>query len=181
MTRVIDTIALGFSIDPLIRWLFPEPKKFLATFPVLVRLYAEKALEHQSAYHIDNYAGSTLWLPPGIHQDEEGLTRLFQDIFSGSMQEDVLSLFEQMDMFHPDEPCYYLTFIAVDPAQQGNGYGSRLLEHTLKLCDSDKVPAYLESSNPTNLSLYKRFGFELVGNIQVGASPPVFPMIRAPQ
>ena len=38
--------------------------------------------------------------------------------------------------------------------------------------------ACLESSNPKNIPLYERHGFELLGTIQVGASPPIFPMLR---
>ena len=32
--------------------------------------------------------------------------------------------------------------------------------------------AYLESSNPKNMSLYERHGFESMGRIQIGDSPP---------
>jgi hypothetical protein len=39
----------------------------------------------------------------------------------------------------------------------------------------------LESSNPKNISLYLRHGFEVIGEIQVGSSPVVTPMIRNPQ
>ena len=181
MARVIDAIVLGFSADPIARWLFPEPQQFLATFPTVTRMFGGRAFEYESAYHVDGYIGAALWLPPDVHPDGEGLTTLFEDKFSGPMLEDILSLFEQMDKFHPDEPCWHLTFIAVDPAQQGNGYGSALLEHSLASCDKDKKLAYLESTNSANLSLYRRYGFEVVGNIQAGASPPMFPMIREPQ
>jgi len=44
-----------------------------------------------------------------------------------------------------------------------------------------KKLAYLESTNPANLSLYQRHGFEFIGNIQAGTSPPLFPMIREPR
>jgi hypothetical protein len=39
----------------------------------------------------------------------------------------------------------------------------------------------LESTNEANLTLYQRHGFELVGNIQAGSSPSMFPMIREPR
>ena len=181
MPRVIDTIVLGFAADPIVRWLFPEPQEFLTTFPTLTRLFGGRAFEHNSAYKTDGYTGAALWLPPDIHPDEEGLTSLFDDKFSGVMLEDIFSLFEQMDKFHPDEPCWHLAFIAVDPAQQGNGLGSALLEHTLASCDKDHKLAYLESTNPANLPLYLRYGFEVIGDIQTGASPPMFPMIREPR
>lgn len=53
------------------------------------------------------------------------------------------------------------------------------MKHALRRVDEDRLPAYLESSNPRNISLYERHGFEVVGEIQVGKSPVMTPMIRA--
>ncbi len=180
-SRVIDSIVLGFSADPILRWFFPEPQKYLINCPTLMQLFGGRAFEHNSAYHIENYTGAALWLPPNVHPDEEGLTKLFQASFDGAQLDEVSSLFEQMDNFHPDEPCWHLAFIAVDPAQQNKGYGSTLTKHTLEAVDNDKKLAYLESTNEANLSLYQRHGFELVGNIQAGNSPSLFPMVREPR
>jgi RimJ/RimL family protein N-acetyltransferase len=54
------------------------------------------------------------------------------------------------------------------------------MRHALIPCDRDRTMAYLESTNPKNISLYERHGFELLGTIQVGASAPLFPMLRKP-
>ncbi len=83
-----------------------------------MKLFGGRAFQHYSAYHIQNYTGAALWLPPNIHPDEEGLTKLFQDGFEGAQLAEIFSLFEQMDKYHPDEACWHLAFIAVDPAQQ---------------------------------------------------------------
>jgi ribosomal protein S18 acetylase RimI-like enzyme len=93
--------------------------------------------------------------------------------------QEVTRVFERMAAYHPAEPHWYLPMIGVDPAHQGRGYGSALLRHGLHQCDEDRVPAYLESSNPANVPLYARHGFVVLGTIQVGASPPIFPMLRA--
>jgi ribosomal protein S18 acetylase RimI-like enzyme len=85
---------------------------------------------------------------------------------------------ERMGACHPAEPHWYLPLIGVDPAHQRQGFGSVLLQHALSQCDHDHTPAYLESSNPANIPLYRRHGFEVMGTIQVGSSPPVFPMLR---
>jgi predicted acetyltransferase len=61
----------------------------------------------------------------------------------------------------------------VDPSQQSKGFGSALLQHTLIQFDRDNKLAYLESSNPRNIPLYKRHGFELLGSIQIGTSPSI--------
>lgn len=180
-SRAISSLVLGFGTDPIFRWLYPEAQDYLAYFPTIVQLFGGGAFAHGTACHMQNYAGAALWLPPDIHPDEEGLTELLQNHFEGAQLEEIFSIFEQMDKFHPDIPCWHLAFIAVDAAQQNKGFGSALLEHTLKAVDSDKKLAYLESTNEANLTLYQRHGFELVGNIQAGDSPPLFPMIREPR
>jgi hypothetical protein len=42
-------------------------------------------------------------------------------------------------------------------------------------CDQEHMPAYLESSNSANMPLYQRFGFEVLGVIRAGHSPPMVP------
>jgi ribosomal protein S18 acetylase RimI-like enzyme len=55
------------------------------------------------------------------------------------------------------------------------------MRHATERCDRDGLPAYLESSNPRNISLYQRHGFEVVGRIQAGTSPVMTPMYRKPR
>jgi ribosomal protein S18 acetylase RimI-like enzyme len=86
-----------------------------------------------------------------------------------------------MRRYHPQEPHWFLPFIGSDPSQQGKGYGTALMKHALVPCDLDHKLAYLEASNPKNIPLYERHGFELLGVIQVGTSPPIFPMLRKPR
>jgi ribosomal protein S18 acetylase RimI-like enzyme len=86
-----------------------------------------------------------------------------------------------MGSYHPAEPHWYLPMIGVDPGRQGKGYGSALMQHALIRCDRESKPAYLETSNPRNVPLYKRYGFELLDTFQIGSSPSVFPMLRPPK
>jgi hypothetical protein len=39
----------------------------------------------------------------------------------------------------------------------------------------------MESTNPANIPLYRRHGFEMIGQIQVDDAPPLFPMLRRPR
>jgi len=55
------------------------------------------------------------------------------------------------------------------------------MKHALLACDREQKPAYLESSNPANLSLYERHGFEVVAEVSEGGSPITFPMLRKAQ
>jgi ribosomal protein S18 acetylase RimI-like enzyme len=69
--------------------------------------------------------------------------------------------------------------IAADPSQTGRGLGAALMKHALQICDEQGLPAYLESSNPRNISLYERHGFEVMGEIRTDTSPLMTPMYRA--
>jgi len=68
----------------------------------------------------------------------------------------------------------------VEPRSQARGLGADLMRHAVARCDEDGTLAYLESSNPRNISLYRRFGFEVIGEIRVGAAPLLTPMVRLP-
>ena len=92
-----------------------------------------------------------------------------------------MQVMRQMESHHPREPHWYLPLIGIDPKHQGKGLGGALLDHALKICDRDGALAYLESSNPRNVPLYQRHGFEILGQIQFGSSPTLVPMLRRPQ
>ena len=44
--------------------------------------------------------------------------------------------------------------------------------------DADGAPAYLESTNPRNVSLYERHGFVATGSIELPGGPPLTAMLR---
>ena len=179
--QAIGTVVLAFSADPVARWFYPDPHQYLLHLPSFVRAFAGKAFEHNSAYYVDGYLGAALWLPPDVHPDENALIELLQRTIPEENQQNIFAFIEQMDSSHPSEPHWYLPMIGVDPAHQHQGYGSALLERTLLACDRDHRLAYLESSSPKSIPLYERHGFELLGTIQVGKSPPLFPMQRKPR
>lgn len=177
----VDMMVLAHSGDPLARFAFPEPGQYLRYFPDLIRLFCGGAFEHGTGLYVEGYIGAALWLPPGVHPDEEAMGELLSNAIPEQNQEDFFALFEQMGGFHPEEPHWYLPLIGVDPAQQNKGYGSALLKRSLVECDRGNKLAYLESTNPKNISLYQRYGFELLDTLQVGTSPPVSPMLRKPR
>ncbi|HYZ60186.1 MAG TPA: GNAT family N-acetyltransferase [Nitrososphaeraceae archaeon] len=177
----IDVLVLAFSADPVAQWIWPDPQQYYMHFPSFVKVFGGKAFTHRSAYYIDGYAAAALWLPPDVFPDEDMLISIFRHSVSEQIQKDVFTVFDHMARYHPNEPHWYLPLMGVDPLRQGKGFGSALMKHALIQCDLDNKLAYLESSNPRNMSLYERFGFELLGTIQAGTSPPIFPMLRRPQ
>jgi ribosomal protein S18 acetylase RimI-like enzyme len=178
---IIDALRLAFSVDPATRWVWPEPQKYLSHFSSFVKAFGGKAFSYKSAHYIGNYSGVALWLPPNVHPDVEQLIALLQSTGSDDAKRYGPQIFEKMDSYHPKEPHWYLPLLGVDPLYHGKGFGSALLQHALAKYDQDNVYAYLESSNPRNIPLYERHGFELLGTIQFDTSPSIFPMLRKPK
>lgn len=177
--RVFDTLTLAFAADPAVRWMFPDPQQHLRVFPAFAKAFGGAAITRGTALLSEDHAGAALWLPPDAAPDERALTALLEQSVAHREKEDAFALFEEMARRHPDRPHWYLPLIGVEPARQGQGHGSALLEHGLRLCDEARLPAYLESTNPRNIPLYERYGFEVIGEIRVGRCPPIFPMLRA--
>jgi ribosomal protein S18 acetylase RimI-like enzyme len=174
----IGVLTLAFSVDPMARWSLPDPAKYLAIFSSIVKAFGGSAFDKGTAYIANGFTGAALWLPPGAKSDEKTLKRLFDENTDDVIKKDMQGIFGQMEKFHPTEPHWYLPMIGVDPTHQGAGVGSALMTETLKDVDRDGSIAYLESSNPRNISLYERHGFAVIGEIQSGSSPVVRPMLR---
>ena len=175
--QLLATILLGFSMDPFVRFFWPKAGDYLNCTQAF-DAFGGGAIANGTAYVTDNFEGVALWFPPGSGPDEERFVAILEATARQEVLEDGFRVFESMGEYHPDEPCWYLPLIAVDPAHQGRGFGAQLMKHALDRCDSEGLPAYLESTNPRNISLYQRHGFQVMGEIKFGASPVVTPMIR---
>ncbi len=178
--RAVSTLVAAFVADPFIRWMFPEAKQYLTYFPQVLRFFAGAAFEHNGAYRSDDFKAAACWLPPDVGPDEEALGEVLMQGLEDDLQANVFAVLEQVGASHPSMPHYYLPAIGVEPIMQGRGYGSILMEHGVAVCDRHQVAAYLESTNPANVPLYERFGFEVIGQIQVDGSPILTRMLRTP-
>jgi ribosomal protein S18 acetylase RimI-like enzyme len=179
--RAIDTIAVAFVADPMTRWVWPNAHEYLSVMQSFVRAFGGAAFSHDGAFCSDEYAGAALWLAPGVATDEKRLGELMESTAAPAAREAGPAIFEQMANYHPKEAHWYLPLIGVDPAHQGRGHGDALMRYALERFDRQKLPAYLESTNPRNISLYRRHGFEELGTIQAGSSPTLVPMLRRPR
>jgi ribosomal protein S18 acetylase RimI-like enzyme len=175
----IASLVTSFTLDPFIRWMLPEPRQYLNYFPEILKHFAGGAFDNASAYRSEDYLGSALWLPPGVSPDEEALGMVMEEGVAPDRLGDAFAVLEEVGESHPEEEHWYLPAIGVDPTCQGNGYGTALLKKGLEVCDRDHVAAYLESTNPLNIPLYQRCGFEVLGKIRAGNSPALIPMLRS--
>lgn len=177
--RLVDTCVLGFAADPMARWMFPDGRAYLAAMKRIFWSFGGlSALDAETFRILPDYSGYVTWLPPASHIDEDGMGSILQEYVLPSDLSEVDDVFERMAQFHPHEPHWYLPIIAIDPAHQGKGRGALLLEDGLATCDGKHLVGYLESTSPRSVKFYERFGYQVLDEIQVGKSPPIFPMRR---
>lgn len=179
--KALYTIVTAFAADPLTRWVVPQADNYVTYGVRIFDAFGGAAFAAGSAYEVSGFAGVALWVPPGHEEEaaEEAFARTLVEIVAPERLDEVTRVLDEMQSYHPVEPCWYLPLIGVDPCHQGQGFGAKLMKYALAQCDAQGLPAYLESSNPANITLYERHGFELMGRIQSASSPPVHPMYRA--
>jgi ribosomal protein S18 acetylase RimI-like enzyme len=176
----ISTIVLGFAADPMARWVWPDSSQYLRIMPQFVKAFGGRAFENGTAYITEAARAAALWLPPGVQPDEAAMGAVITEALRPEIAEDIGPILQGMAEHHPHEPHWYLPLIAADPSWIGQGLGTLLMKHALRRCDEDGIAAYLESSNPRNISLYERHGFRIISQIQHGSSPTLTPMLRTP-
>jgi ribosomal protein S18 acetylase RimI-like enzyme len=177
--RAFDTLVLAFAGDPVERWLYPEAHEYLRWFPAFLAAFGGRAFSEKTVWRLDDFSAVALWLPPGAEADGEAVAAVLTESVAPAKHDDVFSVAGQMDEAHPTFPHWYLPWFGVDPALQGVGLGGELMEQCLRIVDQDHLPVYLETPNPRSLPFYKRQGFEVTGNAQAGACPPITFMLRA--
>ena len=177
-SSVISTIVLGFVADPMARWVWRDSSQYLRVMPPFVDAFGGRAFEHGTADIAEGVRAAALWLPPGVEPDEAKMDAIMEETLRPEISEDIAAVMKGMAEHHPREPHWYLPLVAADPNWIGQGLGTLLMKHALRRCDEEGVAAYLESSNPRNISFYERHGFKITGKIQCGSSPVMTPMLR---
>lgn len=176
--EAIDALTLAFARDPVMRWLYPEPTAYLTHSPEFTRAFGGPSFRAGSAWASEDGGGAALWFPSGVHPDGDAIGSVVFSTVAEVKREATRQIFEKMDECHPEEPHWYLAIIGVDTAHQGKGIGAQLMQGALERCDEEGLIAYLESTNPANISLYERHGFQVVGEIQIADAPVITPMLR---
>jgi ribosomal protein S18 acetylase RimI-like enzyme len=177
LDRVTGVLARAFQDDPMWRWALgrddtDDRRARLSRFfdTVARKVHARQEL----IFTAGDFAGAAVWMPPGKWRftlgDEARVAPGVVAAFGASGTVRLLKLLYGVERVHLRDPHYYLFAIGADPAQQGRGVGSALLAPMLARCDAEKMPAYLESSNPTNVPFYRRHGFVATGELRFGGN-----------
>jgi hypothetical protein len=55
--NIIDTVALAFAANPLVRWKYPDPNQYLSHIHKMAILFAGKAFDHGTVHYVEGYRG----------------------------------------------------------------------------------------------------------------------------
>src|SRR3954471_21709197 len=185
LASVTDALVSAFHDDPVMLYIFDKPggraKKQRALFMSEAKRSLKKGALHTTA---DGPAkGGAIWMAPG--QWKTGGLELLGQLplmFSlGTASPRALALLSQIEKTPPADPRWSLAIRGTATEHQGKGVGSALIEPVLTKCDTEGIPAYLESSKDSNIPFYKRHGFEVTGEITMKDGPTLWPMWRDPR
>ena len=176
--RAIDTLVTAFVVDPVVRWFYSEPWRYLSHFGDFVKTFGGQAFGEGSAWVLGDFQATAIWLSPASRLDDDAIAHHLQSTAPAEKLGDLLEVLGQMDAGHPPEPHWYLAWVGVDASMQGRGLGDDLMTQCLQVIDNDNAPAYLDNTNPRNVSFYERHGFRVTGQSQAGACPPLVGMLR---
>ena len=174
-----NALMMGFSTDPFQRWLMPDPTIYYKNYKKWTVNTCKQSFLEEGVFGDENNYGTAVWFPPGFDIDFADVSETYKEIPKDRKAE-AFKMFEMMGESRVHD-AWYLEYLAVDPSKQGSGLGSLILKESLKVIDELGEAAYLESSNPQNMSLYERFGFRFLKKIQVGSSPQINTMFRQPK
>jgi GNAT superfamily N-acetyltransferase len=174
---VTSIISPAMAHDPLWEHAFARPDGRTVDHAAFWRVFVAGALRYPCSWVTVGEEATAVWIPPdGIEmtpEQEQHLAEVAADQL-GPAADDYLELLSRFTAAHPlVKPHYYLTLLATHPLHWGKGIGMRLLAHNLELVDAEHLPAYLESSNPSNTRRYAAVGFEPRGEFRYPREGPM--------
>jgi GNAT superfamily N-acetyltransferase len=190
-------LAVAFADDPMITWVSGEAdrdRRIAAGAAGFFRPAVAAGLVRGHTYTVDatsalggahRSAGAAVWSPPDVRmfRDDEAtaLGMAVAEHLGQAALERLMALGDMVGSRHPaDVPHFYLFLLGA--AEQGRGVGARLVQPVLRRCDTDGLPAYLESSSAKNVSFYERLGFRVLWSARPAPDAPEFRgMWRDPQ
>ncbi len=175
------TLGRAFHDDPVMAHFLPDAAARARVLSRVFRLMFKLGLPHGACFVTGGYEAVTLWRPPnGWHVHLKDYIVNAPELFGifGLGVFNVMATLDRVEKVHPKEPHWYLQAIGTDPDKQGKGFGSLIMRERLAVADAAGLPCYLESSKDTNIPIYRSFGFEVTGEINIPDGPTIWPMWR---
>lgn len=178
LTQLVDTLSSAFQYDPALSWILPDSAQRRLRLPKLFGIVVRSDIAAGLVLRSKSCQAVTLWRPPG--KAHVGLMETLLSGFGyfqtfGAALGRGLAVSHAMDSHHPKGIDYwYLHYAAVRPEHQGKGWGSAAIREGLSRARSERLPVYLETAKESNVELYLKLGFKVVGDWHVSKAGPHF-------
>ncbi len=168
---VVATIMAGHGRYPAFLHLLPDPRQRTRVLRSFLTATVRDAISFQTVLAIrddTNITATAMWLPPGAFpwttRRKMAATRSILPAMLTDPRASRAFMHHStaLEHAHPTEPHWYLETLSVRPEHQRQGLGSRLITPILGRADQDRLPCYLETSDPANIDYYTRFGFRVL-------------------
>jgi GNAT superfamily N-acetyltransferase len=172
-------LARAFAQQPLMSFLLGPGRRrerrliFGAVCRDAWRAGCVEAVRHEGAL-----AAVAVWLPPGAHpvppRREARMLPAWLAVATLHPRAvpRLLRVPPVLDTLHPREPHWFLSLLGTEPAMWGRGLGAALVEHGLARARRAGVPVHLDTDSARNVAWYRRFGFEVTGEVRVMPEAP---------
>jgi ribosomal protein S18 acetylase RimI-like enzyme len=191
--QLVAMYQRSFWDDPAIEFLLPNENHRAKPLDAYMRMAVRYGLRHGRVRTIageDRPRVGSVWLPPGkAIASTIGLMRagFLQVILANLNYRSLRNFFAMGAMIEKHHKAdiqrnhWYLWILAADPAEQGKGLGTKVLEDELREADLAGLPCYVETAKEINLKFYEKQGFALKREDPLpGGGPPLWTLIRQP-
>lgn len=161
--RVIASLVAAFTKDSVLRYLFPDE----ATYPQYAAAFFghlfDKRVHKGTVWTIGRGASVAIWEPPAADNESP------EDSLAAHLPADALARVHAYDeAVHaalPTAPFWYLGVLGTHPDNAGRRWGHAVMRAGLRRAVADGLPAILKTSNPANVEVYRRAGWEVVRDV----------------
>jgi len=170
---VCKVLGDAFQDDPIMVFTYPDAEERKKKAQYGFYMLYNYGIKNEFAYATsENLEGVTMWLPPGnIYISiwtmmKNGMFYTLRKVgLKMKAMKRTMAIFNYTEKRHKELVPYdhwYLQNIGVKPEEQGKGYGGHLLRTMINEVKSDGLPIYLETNTEKAMSIYQRYGFEIL-------------------
>ena len=189
--KACKVLSSAFQYNPDTIFIYPDERerkeKLKYAFEVMYRYGIRNGEIYATSKNLE---GIVIWLPPNkVYPSNWSMVMRyggFRNMRKSGLKagKRAVPLFKYMESAHkrlvPFDH-WYLQSIAVKPEEQGKGYGGLLISAMIKKIDSEGLPSYVESHKKENVSLYQKYGFEIIEHVIIPKTDvPLWCMLRRP-
>jgi GNAT superfamily N-acetyltransferase len=159
--RVVETFMAAFEADPALRYFFPD-EEYAAHGSAFAGWLFDRRVGAGTVWVADDGAAIALWDGPARPDRVAPAPTLPRG------PQERLDAYDAAVHHHlPTTAHWYLGVLATHPDRAGQRLGRAVMAAGLAEAARDGLPAYLETTNPNNVEIYRRAGWEVAARAGV--------------